>query len=238
MAALENNSSAAAAPSSPRVGAFFDMDKTLIDENSGALYFKRRYARGEIGRLELLRHLASYLRNKMGLLDAGEWMRELAAQYQGMEAAALARESEKELGAALIAHLYPQAEALVRLHRARGHLVGVVSASTEFVVAPLARHLQSDFALATRFETREGRLTGRLVQPPCFGAGKVHWLRDLASRHNIVLARSWFYSDSISDLPALELVGHPVAVNPDPRLYREAARRRWPVQIFARRGAA
>ena len=78
----------------------------------------------------------------------------------------------------------------------------------------------------------DGRFTGRVIEPVCFEAGKIHWLEQLVATQRIDLARSWFYTDSITDLPLLELVGHPVVTNPDPRLYREASRRRWPVRFF------
>jgi phosphoserine phosphatase len=71
-----------------------------------------------------------------------------------------------------------------------------------------------------------------VIEPVCFEAGKIHWLEQLVTTQRIDLARSWFYTDSITDLPLLELVGHPVVTNPDPRLYREAVQRRWPVRFF------
>ena len=74
--------------------------------------------------------------------------------------------------------------------------------------------------------------TGRVVEPICFEDGKIYWLHQLVERQNIDLAKSYFYTDSITDLPLLDLVGHPVVTNPDPRLYREAVRRRWPEALL------
>ena len=81
-------------------------------------------------------------------------------------------------------------------------------------------------------EVEGGVFTGRVVQPICFGEGKIYWLQQLIEHHGLDLAKSYFYTDSITDLPLLDLVGHPVATNPDPLLYRTAVKRRWPVRFF------
>jgi len=214
------------------VGAFFDMDKTLIAENSGSLYMKRRYERGELSAMELARGLGAYLQYKVGVLDLAAWTREMTKEFAGRSVAEIERQAEEELVEPLIAALYPDARALVEEHQDRGDVVAIVSGSTRFVVAPLARHLGIEYTLTTRLEEADGRFTGRVVEPVCFEEGKIHWLRQLVADHDVDLARSWFYTDSITDVPLLEMVGHPVAVNPDPRLYRQAARRAWPVRVF------
>jgi len=217
---------------SPRVGAFFDMDKTLISENSGSLYMKHRYEQGEIGGWDLAKGLGAYLRYKMGLLDIRAWTRDMMVQFKGESEEALAREAREWLHEIVVDTIYPEAEEVVRWHRERGHVVAIVSGSTKFVVEPLAVHLGIEHFLYTRLETESGRFTGRVIDPICFEEGKIYWLQQLVDEQGIDLAKSWFYTDSITDLPLLELVGHPVVTNPDPRLYREAVRRRWPVRFF------
>jgi phosphoserine phosphatase len=86
--------------------------------------------------------------------------------------------------------------------------------------------------LYTRLEVEHGRFTGRVVDPICFEEGKIFCLEQLVDEKGIDLAKSWFYTDSVTDLPLLDLVGHPVAVNPDPFLYRTARRRCWPIEFF------
>jgi len=86
--------------------------------------------------------------------------------------------------------------------------------------------------LYTRLEVEDGVFTGRIVEPICFGEGKIYWLQQLIEEHGIDLAKSWFYTDSVTDLPLLDLVGHPVVTNPDLLLYRMAVRRCWPVRFF------
>jgi HAD superfamily hydrolase (TIGR01490 family) len=216
----------------PRIGAFFDMDKTLIAENSGSLYMKHRYEQGEIGGWELAKGLGAYLRYKVGLLDIRAWTQDMMFQFRGESERALAREAKEWLHEKVVGTIYPEAREIVRKHQEDGHVVAIVSGATKFVVAPLAAHLGIKHFLYTRLETERGRFTGRVIDPICFEEGKIYWLQQLVDEQGIDLARSYFYTDSITDLPVLELVGHPVVTNPDPLLYREAVRRRWPVRFF------
>lgn len=127
----------------------------------------------------------------------------------------------------------PTRAATVAWHRNQGHRVVIVSAATPYVVRHVARDLDlDDEYLATRLEVVDGKFTGRVVEPACYGQGKVILTRQYAADHNLDLGQSYFYSDSSSDLPLLEAVGHPVAVNPNRRLGRIAAGRGWPVMKF------
>jgi HAD superfamily hydrolase (TIGR01490 family) len=231
-------SSRAGSRSRKRIGAFFDVDKTLISENSGSLYMKHRYQQGEIGQWELLKGLGAYLRYKLGLLDIVTWSRDTMQQFKGDSERALAQEARIWMEEKVVPTLYPEALETVRHHLAEGHVVAIVSGATKFVVKPLAEHLGIKHLLYTRLEVEKGRFTGRVVEPICFEDGKIYWLQQLVEEQNIELAKSYFYTDSITDLPLLDLVGHPVVTNPDPRLYREAVRRRWPVRIFEPPGSS
>lgn len=224
----------------PRVGAFFDMDKTLIAENSGSVYMKHRYERGEISAWELAAGLGAYLRYKAGILDLPTWVRAMAKEFAGRDVADVEAEARELFAAHMGELVYPAAEALVKHHQDSGHVVVIVSGSTQFAVLPLAEHLKIEHAIYTELEVADGELTGNVVEPVCFEDGKIHWLRAFIAEYDVDLARSYFYTDSITDLPLLEIVGHPVAVNPDPMLYRAAVRRRWPIRIFEppARGAA
>jgi HAD superfamily hydrolase (TIGR01490 family) len=216
----------------PRIGAFFDMDKTLIAENSGSLYMRYRYQRGEISNLELLKGIGAYLQYKLGILDIRNWTKTMMVQFRGQSEAELETEAKAWFEELVAQTIYPEAEELVRKHEADGHVVAIVSGATKFVVRPLARRLGIEHLLYTRLEVEEGCFTGRVIEPICFEEGKIYWLQQFIEEHGIDLAKSWFYTDSITDLPLLDLVGHPVATNPDPLLYRAAVRRRWPVRFF------
>jgi len=216
----------------PRIGAFFDMDKTLIAENSGSLYMRYRYQRGEISGLDLVKGIGAYLQYKLGILDIRNWTKTMMVQFRGQSEAELEAEARKWFDELVVQTIYPEAEALVRRHEAEGHVVAIVSGATKFVVRPLAQRLGIEHLLYTRLEVEDGCFTGRVIEPICFEEGKIYWLQQFIEEHGIDLAKSWFYTDSITDLPLLDLVGHPVATNPDPLLYRAAVRRRWPVRFF------
>jgi HAD superfamily hydrolase (TIGR01490 family) len=216
----------------PRIGAFLDMDKTLIAENSGSLWMKHRYRRGEIGNLELARGVATYLQYKLGVLDIRSWTTSLMQEFRGQREADLEREAAEWFDTLVMPALYPEAAHLVREHAAAGHVVAIVSGATKFVVRPLAERLGIRHMLFTRLEVEAGLFTGRVVEPICFEEGKIYWIQQLIEEEGIDLAKSWFYTDSITDRPLMDLVGHPVATNPDPMLYREATRRNWPIRFF------
>ena len=215
-----------------RVGAFFDMDKTIICENSGSLFMKYRYERGEVSEWEMAKGLFAYLRYKMGILNIRNWTQELILQFKGRSESALAREANQWFHDMVEKTIYPEAESVVRDHLDAGHVVAIVSGATKFVVEPLARRLNISHILYTRLEVENGVFTGRVIDPICFEEGKIYWLQQFIEDQGIDLAKSYFYTDSITDLPLMDLVGHPVATNPDPLLYRTAVKRRWRVRFF------
>jgi putative phosphoserine phosphatase/1-acylglycerol-3-phosphate O-acyltransferase len=216
----------------PRIAAFFDMDKTILAENSGTLYVKYRYERGEMDTWEVIKGLGAYLRYKAGVLDIDRWTKDMMRDFKGQSELALTREANRWFKDTVVQTIYPEAAEIVRQHQEQGHVVAIVSGATRFVVKPLAEHLGIRHFLYTRLEVEEGRFTGRVIEPICFEEGKIYWLQQFIEEHDIDLALSYFYTDSITDLPLLDLVGHPVVTNPDPFLYRTAVHRRWPVRFF------
>ncbi len=216
----------------PRVAAFFDMDKTIIAENSGSVYMKRRFERGEIGPEVLLAGLASYFQYKLGVLDIEAFTKSMWVEFKDRREAELFAEGRELFEERLRPLIYPRAAAQIREHRLRGHVVCIGSGATPYVIEPLVRHLGIRHYLCTQLEEAGGRLTGRVVEPICFEEGKVHWVRQWIDEIRVDMARSYFYTDSITDRALLEGVGHPVAVNPDPRLYRLARHRRWPIRLY------
>ncbi len=222
---------------SKRIGAFFDVDKTILAENSATLYLKALYLRGEVDWKDVVTNLGSYLRYRLNLLDLERWTASAMIHFKGRSVAELERESEQLFGEFIRPTIYAEATELIEHHRKEGHVVALVSGATKLVTQPLAEHLGVEHSLYTHMEVKDGVFTGRVVQPICFGEGKIYWLQQLIEREQVDLARSYFYTDSITDVPLLDLVGHPVVVNPDPLLYRQARRRRWPVRYFVPPGS-
>ena len=216
----------------PRVGAFFDLDKTLISENSATMFMRHRYEHGEATGIDLLKGLGAYLQYKIGILDIRSWTMSMMVQFSGESERELEETAAVWVEEMVVQTIYPEARELIAKHTAEGHVVAVVSGATRFVVRPLAAHLGIEHMLYTRLEVENGLFTGRVIEPICFEEGKIYWLQQFIDEHEIDLAKSYFYTDSITDLPLLDIVGHPIVTNPDPLLYRTAIKRRWPVRFF------
>ncbi len=221
-----------------RVAALFDMDKTIIAENSASLHMRHRYERGEVTGWELAKGLGAYLRYKLGVLDIQAWTKAMMVDFKGRREADLGREGREFFDALVRETIFPEAEQLIGEHHAKGHTIAIVSGATRFIVEPMAEYLGVAHMLCTRLEAEDGVLTGRVLEPLCFDEGKIYWVQQFVEDQGVDLARSYFYTDSVTDLPLLDLVGHPVVTNPDPMLYRAAIRRRWPVRFFEAPGAA
>jgi putative phosphoserine phosphatase/1-acylglycerol-3-phosphate O-acyltransferase len=156
----------------------------------------------------------------------------MSLEFRGQKESELEAEAVRWVEGMVVDQIYPEARDLVSDHLERGHVVAVVSGATQYVVAPIARCLGIEHALYTRLEVVDGLFTGSVVEPVCFEEGKIYWLEKFIEEQGISLAKSWFYTDSVTDLPLLDLVGHPVVTNPDHMLYRMARKRRWPVKFF------
>lgn len=117
-------------------------------------------------------------------------------------------------------------------HQARGHTVALLTAATSYIAEPAGRFLGIPHLLCTRLEVRNGCFTGKLIKPICHGKGRLYWAIEFCESLGADLEKSYFYTDSIRDLPALDAVGYPRPVNPGAALSRIARRRGWPVVRF------
>jgi HAD superfamily hydrolase (TIGR01490 family) len=151
-------------------------------------------------------------------------------RYAGLRADDLRAWHRQTFADNLRRRLYPAAAACLEEHRRQGHRVVLVTGGLDFVMRPLAEHVGADDVMATHLAERDGVLTGELTGPPIADERKGQLVREYAEKHGIDLARSFAYADSHADLPILDCVGHPVAVNPDRRLRRLAGERGWPVE--------
>lgn len=216
--------------------AFFDLDKTVIAKAAMIAFGPSLHRAGYLNRWLVLRALWAQIVFRYFGADEARMvkMRETALRLcTGWEQARIAELVDDALSTVIDPIVYDEALELIAEHRAAGRRVYLVSASPEEIVVPLARHLGVDGAIATRAEIdTRGRYTGA-VEFYNAGANKVVAIEAEAERHDIDLRRSWAYSDSVTDLPLLEAVGHPVAVNPDRALQRVARERGWQILTFA-----
>lgn len=219
----------------PGAAAFFDLDRTLLRRSSALALAPTFRERGLISRRQMARAAAWQLMFMLRGASADTVKR--AAEggllvlrgYSPKEMQALVVDSMERVLKPLV---YAESLDLVELHRGRGEPVYIVSATLQEIVQVIADDLGFDGALGTIVEVEDGKYTGRATRP-LHAENKARCIRELGYD----LAASTAYSDSHTDLPFLEAVGHPVVVNPDRKLRRIAAQRGWPVLEFGRRAA-
>lgn len=222
-------------PGEPIEAAFFDLDKTVIAKAAMLAFGPRLQQAGLLNRWLVARALWGQVVFRYLGADESRMqkMRETALRIAtGWEKERISSLVDNALSEVIDPLVYAEALELIESHRDAGRRVYLVSASPEEIVLPLARHLGVDDAIATRARIdADGRYTGE-VEFYSAGVHKVEAVESEAEEHGIDLERSFAYSDSITDLPLLESVGHPVAVNPDRALLREAEARGWEIRAF------
>lgn len=223
-------------PPRTRTAAFLDLDQTVIAKSSALAFSKPFMDQGLINRRTVLK--SSYAQFLMLLSGADhDQMERMRAHLTNMctgwnvdQVKAIVNETIHDVVTPLI---FAEAAELIADHKLCGRDVVVVSASGEEIVAPIARALGATHAMATRMVVADGKYTGEIAFY-CYGEGKVQAIRELAAREGYPLEHCYAYSDSITDLPMLQVVGHPSAVNPDRALRKEALAHGWPILTFSR----
>lgn len=215
-----------------RSAALFDVDRTLVTVNTARLYVRWQMQRRDASVLDYLRVSRALFQYAFGILEPEHAARHAFGTVRGTSEAELREECLHWYTRVVRPHISRHGRREVERRRSEGHTCAILSASTPYLTEPLAEELGIDHVLCTRLEVSDGMFTGGWQTPLCYGAGKVAHANQWAAAHGIDLARSSFYTDSISDLPMLEAVGVPRVVNPDPRLRLVAARRRYPVESW------
>jgi len=217
-----------------RTAAFFDLDKTIIAKSSTLAFGRPFYQGGLINRRTVLR--SAYAQFVFALSGADEdqmnRMRDyLTAMCTGWDVQQIRDIVNETLHEIIDPLVYDEAVDLIARHKELGRDVVIISSSGEEVVRPIGEMVGADHVIATRMVVRDGHYTGE-IEFYAYGPQKAVGLRELAERHGYDLAECYAYSDSITDVPMLEAVGHPYAVNPDRGLRRIATERDWPVLTF------
>jgi HAD superfamily hydrolase (TIGR01490 family) len=219
----------------PRSAAFFDLDKTVIARSSTLAFSRPLYAGGLINRRAVLRSTYAHFMYLVGGADHDQmermrgYLSSLVAGWDVQQVRDIVAETLLEIIEPVV---YREAVALIAEHHAAGRDVVIVSTSGAELVEPIAAMLGADATIATRMVVEDGRYTGD-IDFYAYRENKAAAIRELAAERGYDLADSYAYSDSATDLPMLEAVGHPSAVNPDRALRREAATRGWPVLDFS-----
>ncbi|MBB3676798.1 HAD superfamily hydrolase (TIGR01490 family) [Modestobacter versicolor] len=219
-----------------RAAAFFDLDKTVIAKSSTLAFGRPFFQGGLINRRAVLKGAYAQFVFSLAGADADQMermRRQITAMTTGWDVAVvheIVRETLHEIVDPLV---YAEAADLIEAHQAAGREIVIVSSSGAEMVGPIGEMLGVDRVVATRMVTVEGRYTGE-IEFYAYGENKAAAMREVAAEKGWDLAECWAYSDSATDLPMLEAVGHPTAVNPDRGLRKVAAERGWAVLEFTR----
>ncbi len=210
--------------------AFFDLDRTLIDVNSGLLWAQHERKQGNLSLMQMARASFWTAMYHLSLIDMESAFNEAVSHYRGQPRARLDRRTRQWFVEEVAHRLRPGAADAIAEHRQQGHPLVILTNSSCFEASIAAETWGFDHWLANDFPTDDdGLLLGTFATPMCYAQGKVHHALRWAAEHDVDLTESYFYTDSYSDLPMLEVVGEPRIVSPDPRLRREAQRRDWPI---------
>jgi HAD superfamily hydrolase (TIGR01490 family) len=219
-----------------KTAAFFDLDKTVIAKSSTLAFSKPFFDQGLINRRAVLKSTYAQFFFLMSGADHDQmdrmraYVTNMCAGWDVEQAKSIVNETLHDIVDPLV---FAEAADLIADHKLCGRDVVVVSASGEEIVAPIARALGATHAMATRMVVEDGKYTGEIAFY-CYGEHKAAAIRELAAREGYPLEHCYAYSDSITDLPMLEAVGHATAVNPDRALRKECAARGWPVLTFSK----
>jgi putative phosphoserine phosphatase / 1-acylglycerol-3-phosphate O-acyltransferase len=216
------------------VCAFFDLDHTVLDGSSGMLFGTHMWRKGLIPFREALSIAKGGLLYIFGGADFTATSKQMLRLLAGIPEDEMWERSQEWFDELVEPRITEESRRRVRQHQALGHHVALLSASMPYVTVPvaLALGLEAGDAISTHLEIVDGIITGRPLEPMCYGENKIAWAAQYANERGIDLARSYFYTDSLTDLPMLRAVGHPVAVNPDVRLRWFSRRAGWPVVKF------
>jgi len=224
-------------PDGPEIGAFFDFDGTVISGYSVMAFIKEQMRRGHLSPRELVELLSAMVNFGLGGLGFSGMMVAATQFLRGIREDSYANFGEELFESHIARLIYPESRALIKAHLKKGHTVAIISSATPYQVRPAARELGVEHVLCTELEVKDGVFTGAVIQPPCFGQGKVTAAESLADEFGAELDKSYFYSDSYDDIQLLEHVGNPRPLNPNQKLLSVAEQRGWPVRRFGSRGA-
>ena len=213
--------------------AFFDLDNTLIGGDSDYLWGEHLAGLGVVDVAEHRRRNERFMEAyRQGTLDIEEFLAFQLAPLRDHGMDELERWRAEFIETTIAPLVLPKAVDLLDRHRRRGEALVIITSTNRFITAPIARLLDVDHLLATEPEISGGRFTGRVSGPPCAGEGKVLHAKRWAEPRDVRLEDACFYTDSIADLPLMEAVGSPRAVDPDERLRMVAERREWPILML------
>ncbi|MCH3883544.1 HAD-IB family hydrolase [Tenacibaculum sp. MSW2] len=215
--------------------AFFDLDRTLINDFSAKKFLQSRLLSGKTTTKELLSQFATILLYGSGNRDFEVLTKLSALGVKGIKEKDFTALGQEVYKKHLVDTIYPEARTLIASHLEKGHKIVIISAATFYQIKPIADELGISDIYCTEMEVKRGKFTGQ-IKEMCWGEGKASAGKKFAKENDIDLSKSFFYTDSFDDYPLLEIVGKPHAVNPDSRLSQVAFESGWPILRFDETG--
>jgi putative phosphoserine phosphatase / 1-acylglycerol-3-phosphate O-acyltransferase len=225
-----------ASPPGPQVGAFFDLDGTLVAGFTAVILTQERLRRRDMGLGELIGMVQAGLNHQLGRIEFEQLISKASSALRGRPLSDLEEIGERLFAQRIESRIYPEMRELVRAHLARGHTVVLSSSALTIQVGPVARFLGILNTLTNKFETdKDGVLTGGVAKPILWGPGKAAAVQRFAAENDIDLKDSYFYADGDEDVALMYLVGNPRPTNPEGKMAAVARRRGWPILRFTSR---
>ncbi|UAM96552.1 HAD-IB family hydrolase [Polaribacter litorisediminis] len=215
----------------PHIAAFFDLDRTIINDFSAKQFIKSRLLSGKSTPQELLSQFATVVAYAIGNRDFETLTKISALGVKGIKEKQFIDLGEEIYQEHLASTIYPESRTLIASHLEKGHQVVIISAATRYQVTPVANALGIKNIFCTEMEVQKGKFTG-VISEMCWSEGKARAGRTFAKSNTIDLSKSFFYTDSIDDYPLLEIIGKPIATNPDNKLSQLAFENNWPILRF------
>jgi putative phosphoserine phosphatase/1-acylglycerol-3-phosphate O-acyltransferase len=215
----------------PHIAAFFDLDRTLINDFSAKQFVKSRFLSGKSTPKELLSQFVTLIAYAIGNRDFETLTKISALGVKGIKEKQFTDLGKEIFKDHLSSTIYPESRTLIASHLEKGHKVVIISAATLYQVKPIADELGIKDIYCTEMEVKKGKFTG-IISEMCWAEGKARAGRKFSKSNNIDLSKSFFYTDSIDDSPLLEIVGKPIATNPDNKLSQLAFENDWKILRF------
>jgi HAD superfamily hydrolase (TIGR01490 family) len=207
--------------------AFFDIDRTITNSISGKALAMGAIKNGLMKRFDIVNAIYLSLVYKLNLKDPLKILHKMTFWVKGMAEKTIIDLCSEVFREVLLPSVYTEARSEIKLHKAKNAKVVILSSALKPICIEIAKNLDIDDIICSDLEVKDGYLTGRPIGRLCFGEEKMVRLKEYCERNNAQASEAWYYGDSITDLPALSIVGNPVCVNPDNRLRMEAGKRGW-----------
>ena len=219
-----------ASPEGPQVGAFFDLDGTLVDGFTATAHASDRIRRRQARIGEVVGVIEASMRYRFGRVQFARLLDRAAGYLRGESLAELDVIGERLFVERVATWVFPYMHELVRAHQQRGHTVVLSSSALTIHAEPVARFLEINHVVCNHFDVDDGGLlTGRITRPVIWGTKKADAVQLFCDDNHVDLQRSYFYADGNEDAALMKLVGHPRPVNPRPGLAAMAVENDWPV---------